>query len=146
MTEFDHNLDGMGDHLEDLEREEEQWSDDEDVWFVGTAVNYSIFLEFGTSKMDPKPFIRPALHAYEANLEAAIAADTQTTLEEISSVDELVKTIAFGLERRIKRIITRKGLIETGTLRASVMAVPDSSAALPSADEVDPTATAEVNV
>jgi len=42
------------------------------------------------------------------------------SLEEIDSVDELVRTIAFGLERRIKRIITVKGLVDTGTMRESV--------------------------
>lgn len=73
--------------------------------------------------MDPKPFFRPALFAYRSNLRAAIAADTETTLEEIDSAEELVQTVAFGLERRIKRIITAKKLVDTGAMRASVQAV-----------------------
>jgi hypothetical protein len=128
MTEFDHNLDGLDQQIAQLEREREAWEDDGTEWYVGTAVEYAIYLEVGTSKMDPKPFLRPALHAYESNLRAAIAADTKTTVEEIDSVDELVQTIAFGLERRVKRIITQKGLIDTGALRASVQAVPTESA------------------
>jgi len=122
----DLDLDGMA----DLQAEVRDRADDLDEpgqWYVGTAVNYAIYLELGTAKMDPKPFIRPAAHAYQSNLRAAIAADTETTLEQIDSAEELVKTVAFGLERRIKRIITRKGLIDTGALRASVAAVRSES-------------------
>lgn len=108
--------------IADLEDLEERYTDGETL-YVGTAVGYSVYLEFGTRDMDPKPFVRPALAAYAGSLEAAIAADTNTTLDQIDSVDELVRTVAFGLERRIKRIITTKGLIDTGALRASVAVV-----------------------
>lgn len=146
MADLSLELEGLEETLEELDRLQERWTGG-GSWVVGTAVEYSIFLEFGTSKMDPKPFMRPALHAYRANLRKAIAADTNTTLEEIDSADELVRVIAFGLERRIKRIITSKGLIETGTLRASVQAVPGTDVGqLPSADEVDPAASADIEV
>lgn len=137
MASFDHNLDGLADHVGDLEEEQERWTGGE-VWAVGTAVEYSVYVEFGTSKMDPRPFFRPALFAYEANLAAAIESDTETSLDEIDSVDELVRTVAFGLERRIKRIITRKGLVDTGTMRASVLAVPGPDVGqLPTADDLE---------
>lgn len=121
--EFSFDLDGVQQLREELDDLEDRWTTQE-RWIVGTAVNYAVFLEAGTRHMDPKPFFRPALHAYRSNLRAAIAADSRTTLEEIGSADELVQTIAFGLERRIKRIITKKGLIDTGTLRVSVQAIP----------------------
>lgn len=112
--------------IEEVEDIQERYTGGE-TWFVGSAVEYAIYLEFGTRDMDPKPFLRPALLAYQSSLEAAIAADTETTLDAIDSVDELVQTIAFGLERRIKRIIKGKGLIDTGALRASIAAVPAES-------------------
>lgn len=135
MTDFDFDAD-----FEDLVEEIDDLQDkigQSGTFFVGTAVEYAIYLEFGTSKMDPKPFVRPALAAYRANLERAIEADTDKNIEDIDSADELARTVAFGLERRIKRIITQKGLIQTGTLRASVQATP-SPGQLPTADEVDP--------
>jgi hypothetical protein len=114
-------------------------------FFIGTAVEYAVYLEFGTSKMDPKPFFRPALAEARRNLSGFIRENSRKTVEEIDSADELARTIAFALERRVKEIITRKGLIDTGTLRASVSAVPDPGT-LPSADEVDGDGSAAVEV
>jgi hypothetical protein len=121
------------DEVDDLE---EQWSGGT-IWTVGTAVNYAIYLEFGTRDMDPKPFLRPAVAEARASLETFIATNTRTTLDAIDSADELVRIVALALERRVKEIITEKGLIDTGTLRASVAAIPVADAsALPSADDV----------
>lgn len=146
MTSIDvdvHGLEALFDELDDLE---DAWADDQ-RWVVGTAVEYSIYLEFGTSKMDPKPFFRPALQEARRDIEGFIRDNTNTVVSEIGSADELVRTIAFALERRVKEIVTRKGLIETGTLRASVQAVPGADVGqLPSADEIDPAASAEVEV
>lgn len=135
MTDFDFDADfeDLVERLDDLQEDVGQAG----THFVGTAVEYGVFLEFGTSKMDPKPFFRPALAAYRANLVRALEADTRKDIEDIDSADELAQTVALGLERRIKRIITQKGLIETGTLRASVQATP-APGQLPTADEVDP--------
>lgn len=94
------------------------------TWVVGSAVEYAIYLEMGTRDMDPKPFLRPALFEARQSLPQFIADNTSTTLNAIDTADELVRTVAFALERRIKQIITEKGLIDTGALRASVVAVP----------------------
>lgn len=168
---FEMNTSGFDAWEAELRQERQQWSGGP-RWVVGTAVEYAIYLEFGRGRvtaddgealrfededgdviyrqsvgpMDPKPFFRPAVAAYQANLAAAIDSDTETTFEEIDSIDELVRTIALGLERRIKRIITAKGLVDTGTLRASVMALPTTAGDLPRADEVDPAATADIEV
>ena len=146
MSSFGMEIQGIDTQQRELREERDKWAQPSGTWVVGTAVEYSIYLEYGTSKMDPKPFFRPALAAYQANLEAAVAADTEKTLDQVDGPEELVRTIAFGLERRVKRIITQKGLIETGTMRASVKAVPTSADDLPTADEVDPDATATIEV
>lgn len=74
--------------------------------------------------MDAKPFVRPALN--EIRLEGVrgfIAHNTRTSVEELESAQDLVDTLGLALERRIKEIITAKGLIDTGALRASVAVV-----------------------
>ena len=120
-----------------------------------------LFLEFGTSKMDPRPFFRPAIRDVQSKgVDGFIESVTETTVDEIESAEELVQTVAFGLERKIKQIITRKGIIDTGTLRASVAAIPvaDVSALPTEADFPDvegddtlpadfsPTAEADINL
>jgi hypothetical protein len=87
--------------------------------------NTICYLEFGTSKMDPKPFFQPAIN--EARIEGIrgfIRHNTDISLSQIDTLDQLLAVLALALERRVKEIITRKGLIDTGTLRASVLAVP----------------------
>lgn len=137
MPDIDVDIDGIG----SLQAALEERVDDLEVtteWVAGTAVEYAIYLEFGTRDMDPKSFVRPAALVYQRSLRSAIAADTETTLDAIDDADTLVRVVALGLERRIKKIITAKGLIETGTLRASVKAVPANQVnSLPDADEID---------
>ena len=102
---------------------------------VGTAVEYAIYLEFGTRDMNPKPFVRPAVDDVESRLDQLAA--------EADSADELVTRVALALEREIKQTITRKGLIDTGTLRASITAVRGGEPSdLPDAEA---TATAEID-
>lgn len=146
MTSIDVDVDGLEQTIEKLDRLEERWTDDS-RWVVGTAVEYAVYLEFGTSKMDPKPFFRPALQEARRDIEGFIRDNTRTTVSEIDDVQELVRAVAFALERRVKEIITRKGLIDTGTLRASVQAVPGANPGeLPTADEIDAEASSTVEV
>ncbi|PCR89317.1 HK97-gp10 family putative phage morphogenesis protein [Natrinema ejinorense] len=146
MTGFDFDIKGLEAHKRQLREERDKWTGDGGTWYVGTAVEYAVYLEYGTSKMDPKPFFRPALAEAEQDLSAFVRDNTRKTLSQIDGPRELVKTIAFALERRVKEIITEKGLIESGTMRASVRAVPTRPDDLPTADEVDPSASADIEV
>lgn len=144
--EFDVDTTGFTDAIEELKDLEEDLGRG-GPWVVGTAVNYSVFLEFGTRKMDAKPVFRPVLAEVRAQgVEDFIDDNSRTSVGEIDDVGELVRVLAFALERRVKEVITKKGLIDTGTLRASVKAVPGADVSqLPSADEVDASADVEVN-
>lgn len=137
MAAFDLELDGFAETLEELERLEERFADDS-TWLIGTRVEYAIYLELGTSKMDPKPFIRPALAEVRMQgVDGFIDHNTRTDVDDIDSTPELIRTLALALERRIKQIITAKGLIDTGTLRASIAAVPiEQQGKLPTADDI----------
>jgi len=127
MNDFEFELNGITNLKEEFADEIEDWSDAGSV-YVGTAVSYSIYLEYGTSKMDPRPYFRPALAEAKEDLTGFIRDHTDTTAAAIGSADRLVKILGLTLERRVKEIITEKGLIDTGTLRASVLAVPQLDA------------------
>ena len=120
-------------------------------WIVGSRVSYAVYLEWGTRFMDPKPFFRPAIAEVRMQgVDGFIAHNTRTTVGDIENVDALVETLALALERRVKEIITAKGLVDTGTLRASVAAVEGVDPTdLPSEEEAramaDATASFEVN-
>ena len=116
-------LDGFEAAINELDQLEEDVSTI-GTYTIGTGVEYSVFLEFGTSKMDAKPFFGPAIN--EVRLQGVpgfIRHNTQTTVDAQETIDDVIRVLAFALERRIKQIITQKGLIDTGTLRASVVAV-----------------------
>jgi len=132
---FEADLSGF-DRLRQTLREEIADAETTVDYVVGTGVEYSIYLELGTEDMDPKPFVRPAVDEIESRL-PQIADDADTA-------DELVTKVALALEREIKQTITEKGLIDTGTLRASVTAIRDGVPSdLPDAGA---TATADIGV
>lgn len=88
-------------------------------WVVGTHVEYAVHLEFGTSKMPPYPFLRPAVE-YVMQNEADGIADSA------DSVDEVVGGIAMAIETHAKRFATT-GVppgpdVQTGNLRSSIRA------------------------
>jgi hypothetical protein len=123
MAEFSLELDGLDGAINAL-RELENDVETLTTFTVGTGVSYSVYLEFGTSKMDAKPFFRPAISEVRAKgVEGFIADHTGTTVDALGDAGDVLRVLALALERRIKEIITEKSLIDTGTLRASVVAV-----------------------
>ena len=146
MTRFDMDIQGLEEHQRELEDQADQWSQPSGTWYVGTAVSYAVYVEFGSSKMDARPFFRPALIEAKRDLSGFVNSNTSKTLQQIDSPRELVRVIAHAIERRVKEIITEKGLIQTGTMRASVKAVQGGASALPDEDEVDGDAAATVEV
>lgn len=106
----------------------------EGTWWVGTVVVYSSFLEFGTARMTAKPFFQPAILAVGRQMEnvtpRTIGRDPKNgralwgLMVSDSEDGSLARTVAFALEREVKQQIKRKGLIDTGNLRASIVAAP----------------------
>jgi phage gpG-like protein len=114
-------LQNLRESLDDLEAD----LTGERRFLVGTNVSYAIFLEFGTKKMDPRPFFRPAIaEIRRKGVDDFLQDNTQLSAKRIENLDSLVRALALALERRVKQIITEKGIIDTGTLRASIAAVP----------------------
>jgi hypothetical protein len=133
MTDSGFDIDGINSLQEEFGDRIDDWSEGGTV-FVGSGVEYSVYLEFGTSKMNPKPFFRPVVNDARIDTEGFLDRNTQTTVSEIDSADKLVRTLALAIERRVKEIITKKGLIDTGTLRASIIVVDSQSEFLAAED------------
>jgi len=132
MSDFEVELEGFRRVLDSLEEIEDDIRGAGTVT-VGTGVEYAVYLEFGTSDMDPKPFFRPALAELRVQgVEGFLRSNTNLSAEQLDDLETLVDAVGLALERRMKEIITRKGLVDTGTLRASVLAVPgDDASKLP---------------
>jgi hypothetical protein len=136
VIDLDLNLNGLEaaiNRLDELEDDVETLT----TYTVGTAVEYSLYLEFGTSQMDAKPFFRPAINEVRAQgVDGFIAHNTRTSVEALPDADAVIRVLALALERRVKEIITDKSLIDTGTLRASIVAVRgDDPSVLPGEEE-----------
>jgi hypothetical protein len=80
-------------------------------YVVGTNVEYAVYVEFGTSKMEAQPYLRPAAERVMEQEADAIAADAEST-------EEVVRDIALAIERHAKEEVP----VDTGNLRASIEA------------------------
>jgi phage protein, HK97 gp10 family len=138
MSDFSLELEGIDDAIEELERVEDT-VETRAQFTVGTAVFYSRFIEAGTSKMDARPFFQPALTEVRAEgVDGFIRANTRTSVDDLDDFEQVLQVLALALERRIKEIITAKGIIDTGTLRASITAVRgDDPSKLPDVSDFD---------
>jgi hypothetical protein len=96
-----------------------------DSWLVGTAVSYAVYVNFGTRDQDPQPFFTSTIQEARQDLPGFIARNTQTTVAQIDSADELVRVTALAIERVAKQ----RAPVDTGTLRASIQAYPGGSTA-----------------
>lgn len=137
MATFDAELTGLTSLVDELDDIEDRWAG-ESHWLVGTGVEYAVYLEFGTRDMDPRPFVGPVVNEVRTQgIDGFLRANTRTSVDAITSADGLVRALALAMERRIKELITEKGLIDTGTLRASIRAVPGTAVGdLPTADDI----------
>lgn len=106
-------------------------------WWVGTVVRYSSFIEFGTSKMRARPYFQPSILRVARRLDFAKARTIGDRKRgrsmwavmvdpdaETDSDSPLAERLALELEREVKETIKEKGLIDTGHLRASIVAAP----------------------
>lgn len=79
-------------------------------YVVGTNVNYSVHVEFGTSRMQAQPYLRPAVEH--------VARNAQNIFDKADSLTAAIAEIALEIEKEAKRLCP----VDTGNLRASIKA------------------------
>lgn len=99
-------------------------------WWVGSAVPYGPFHEFGTSRITARPHWTPSINAVTTRFGLAPARRQQEFVNALIEAPRgLVKLIAFDLERTVKISITAQGIIDTGNYRGSIATGPTEDAA-----------------
>lgn len=108
----------------------------EETWAVATVVRYAPFHEFGTFKMAARPYFRPGAFRVSAKVtEKLVESARRKTPPKIINGKQLWEVwfapekavaakVAAMLEREIKKVMTEKHIIDTGNLRASIVAAP----------------------
>lgn len=134
MTEFSIDIDSAKVRAQ-LDKLKEQY-DDDPVYLVTSGTEYHVYLEYGTRDMPPYPTFRPAVNEFRANPKAFLLKNTElNSLDGLDSTQEVVKTVAFALERQIKINATAAASsgrspgthpdhpqVQTGTLRSRIQA------------------------
>lgn len=109
---------GFGRMLDGLKDVQVKLNDDA-VYVVGTNVEYAVYQELGTSKMDAQPYLFPAARAAERNPRAYVRRHTNTSIEAQSSMEDVVKVIALAIERDA----AERAPWDTGNLAGSIRSV-----------------------
>ncbi len=100
-----------------------------DYW-VGSAVPYGPFHEFGTSRITARPHWQPSIKVIVMKYGLATKRKQNDFVNAmIESPRGLVKLVAFDLERTVKISITAQGIIDTGNYRGSIATGPTEDAA-----------------
>jgi phage gpG-like protein len=78
-------------------------------YVVGTNVEYAVYVEFGTSRNQAQPYLRPAVERAVRSMDQLSVAD---------SPEEIAQRLALKIEAEAKR----EAPVDTGTLKASITA------------------------
>lgn len=80
------------------------------AWEVGSDVEYSIYVEYGTSKMQAQPYLRPAVNQ--------TMREADKYLARADDVDEFIELLAKSVEEKA----TARAPVDTGRLKRSITA------------------------
>jgi hypothetical protein len=79
-------------------------------YVVGTNVRYSIYVEYGTSRMEAQPYLRPAIEDAVRSLDNHV--------DDADDAEELAERLALHVERVAKEEVP----VDTGNLKNSIEA------------------------
>lgn len=96
------------------------------AYLVGPTVRYAVFQEYGTSKMDARPFVRPAAAFVEANMASEVQRIASSQGITLNSERDVVRCAALAVQDRMRRIANQKDIRESGQLIGSIRVKPVS--------------------
>jgi len=94
--------------------------DGDTTYIAGPTVEYAIYNEKGTSKMEARPYARPAAERVEANTASEVRRIAASQGIPLSSEENIIRCAALAVQDRMKRIADRKDVRDTGDLIASI--------------------------
>lgn len=119
MSGWGISLLGFAQTLEVLEDLRMSWSGDT-LYLAGPTVEYAVYQETGTSKMEARPFMGPAADRVQADPQRYAQQMAASQGIDISSEEGLIRAIALAVQNEGKRIADAKGIRDTGALIASI--------------------------
>jgi len=78
------------------------------LYIVGPTAKYGVFVERGTSTMEPQPYLEPALRS--------VAADIDEVTAGLTGTNEMIRAIALEVQTRARA----RAPVDTGNLRSSI--------------------------
>ena len=90
------------------------------TYIAGPTVEYAIYNELGTSKMEARPFARPAAERVQTNTATEVRRISSSQGIPLSSEENIIRCAALAVQDRMKRIADQKDIRESGNLIASI--------------------------
>ena len=94
--------------------------DGDATYIAGPTVDYAIHHEYGTSKMEARPFARPAAERVQTNTATEVRRISSSQGIPLSSEENIIRCAALAVQDRMKRIADQKDIRDTGNLIASI--------------------------
>lgn len=87
---------------------------------VGPTVEYAIYHERGTSKMQARPFMGPAARRVDANTGMYVKRMAASQGISLDSEENIVRCAALAVQKEAQRLVEEKDIWEYGTLHGSI--------------------------
>ena len=94
--------------------------DGDATYIAGPTVDYAIKHEYGISKMEARPFVRPAAEYVRVNLESEVRRISSSQGIPLSTEENIIRCAALAVQDRMKRIADQKDIRDSGDLIASI--------------------------
>jgi hypothetical protein len=94
--------------------------DGDATYIAGPTVDYAIHHEYGTSKMEARPFARPAAERVQTNTATEVRRISSSQGIPLSTEENIIRCAALAVQDRMKRIADQKDIRDTGDLIASI--------------------------